>query len=144
MLLGSVQKFGAFMVYRRATTCNGFINSMNSYAQKDQDTLGSIQAITQLFFDSPSPILECADFVPATFKKYCQMDKGKRKAADSSPARGAVSLLTSAEGSVMLDASGVDQLNSEALASMMPTSHPQKIQQQQAHNQPTAQHEKGQ
>ena len=127
-----------------STTYKGFINTMNSYAQKDKDTLGTIKAIKELFFDSPNLILEFANFVPATFKKYCQMDKGKRKAADLSPARGADSLLTSAEGSAMLGASGVDQMNSEASASMMPMSQLLKIQQQQAHNQLMAQNEKGQ
>ena len=72
-------------------TYRGFIQTMNNYATTDKDTLGTIRAIKQLFADTPNLIVEFANFVPETFKKYCIMDKptGKRKTGDSRAAGGA-------------------------------------------------------
>ncbi len=75
-------------------TYRGFIQTMNNYAQKDKDTLGTIRAIKELFVDNPTLVVEFANFVPATFKKYCTVDKigGKRKAGNAGAAAGSGSL----------------------------------------------------
>jgi hypothetical protein len=72
-------------------TYNGFIETMNQYAKKDRDTLGTIRAIKNLFQDSPNLIVEFANFVPEVYKKHCTMDKrpGKRKAVEQRAAGGA-------------------------------------------------------
>ena len=69
-------------------TYRGFIQTMNNYAQKDKDTLGTIKAIKELFVDNPNLVLEFANFVPGSFKKYCVVDKasGKRKSLEAAAA----------------------------------------------------------
>jgi hypothetical protein len=60
-------------------TYKGFIQTMNNYAQKDKDTLGTIRAIKNLFADHPNLIVHFAQFVPPSFKKYCVVEKTVRK-----------------------------------------------------------------
>ena len=62
-----------------STTYKGFIQTMNNYAQKDKDTLGTIRAIKNLFADNPNLIVHFAQFVPPSFKKYCVVEKTVRK-----------------------------------------------------------------
>jgi hypothetical protein len=69
-------------------TYRGFIQAMNNYAQVDKDTLGTIKTIKGLFVEQPHLIVEFAHFVPPSFKKYCQVSAGKRKAVDAKSSGG--------------------------------------------------------
>jgi hypothetical protein len=92
-------------------TYKGFIETMNNYAKKDKDTLGTIRAIKNLFTDSPNLIVEFANFVPETYKKHCTMDKrpGKRKAVDQRSAGGA-----SAAGTALLAATSPSSIDAQS------------------------------